>query len=330
MKKIFSFLAAALFAGSMMAAEVLSVDFTQGQGDWTINNVTLPEGSEFVWAQTSNYGMKATAYFDNINHESESWLISPAFSLEGAESATLVFSHARKFGELEQLSVVAKSANDAEWTELVVSAWPDGSNWNFIEANADLADFVGNPSVQVAFLYTSSSTAAATWEIKTVSVITDGAGPVDDADVTFLPADFEGQGQAATLDTPGGEVSTTKGGVTVATNNGYGHNLALRVYKGGHFSISSVDHTIRLIKFQFYETYNGGLENEINLDNTNEWEVAEMASQARIEKIQIYFSWPEAIENVELTEKAQKVMVDGVLYIVRDGKMFDVRGAQVR
>ena len=36
------------------------------------------------------------------------------------------------------------------------------------------------------------------------------------------------------------------------------------------------------------------------------------------------------VENVELTEKAQKVMVDGVLYIVRDGKMFDVRGTQVR
>ncbi len=39
---------------------------------------------------------------------------------------------------------------------------------------------------------------------------------------------------------------------------------------------------------------------------------------------------PQGIENVVLTEKAQKVMVDGVLYIVRDGKMFDVRGAQVR
>ena len=38
----------------------------------------------------------------------------------------------------------------------------------------------------------------------------------------------------------------------------------------------------------------------------------------------------EGIENVTLTEQAQKVMVDGVLYIVRDGKMFDVRGTQVR
>ena len=38
----------------------------------------------------------------------------------------------------------------------------------------------------------------------------------------------------------------------------------------------------------------------------------------------------EGIENIVLTEKAQKVMVDGVMYIVRDGKMYDVRGTQVR
>ena len=39
---------------------------------------------------------------------------------------------------------------------------------------------------------------------------------------------------------------------------------------------------------------------------------------------------PQGIENVELSEKAQKVMVDGVVYIVRDGKLFNLQGAQVR
>ena len=38
----------------------------------------------------------------------------------------------------------------------------------------------------------------------------------------------------------------------------------------------------------------------------------------------------EGIENIVLTEKAHKVVMDGVLYIVRDGKLFDVTGAQVR
>ena len=38
----------------------------------------------------------------------------------------------------------------------------------------------------------------------------------------------------------------------------------------------------------------------------------------------------EGIENVVLTEKAQKVVVDGVLYIIRDNKMYNVQGTQVR
>lgn len=41
-------------------------------------------------------------------------------------------------------------------------------------------------------------------------------------------------------------------------------------------------------------------------------------------------SLAEGIENVVLTEKAQKVSVDGHLFIIRDGKMFNAQGAQVR
>ena len=49
--------------------------------------------------------------------------------------------------------------------------------------------------------------------------------------------------------------------------------------------------------------------------------------------VQLYFiSADEAqgIENVVLTEKAQKVVVDGVVYIVRDNKMYTIQGTQVR
>ena len=39
---------------------------------------------------------------------------------------------------------------------------------------------------------------------------------------------------------------------------------------------------------------------------------------------------PEGIEDVVLTVEAKKVMVDGVLYISRDNKLFNVQGTQVR
>ena len=38
----------------------------------------------------------------------------------------------------------------------------------------------------------------------------------------------------------------------------------------------------------------------------------------------------EGIEHIVLTEKVQKVVVDGVIYIVRDNKMYNIHGAQVR
>lgn len=156
-----------------------------------------------------------------------------------------------------------------------------------------------------------------------------GTPEVEDADVVFLPSDFEGQGQAATQDTPGGAVSTTKNGVTVATNNGYGHNLALRVYKDAQFSITSEAQVIAKIQFQFYDTYTGGLETEITV-GAKEWKVEAMEKQARVEKIKIYFENGAGVENVVLGEKAQKVMIDGNVYIVRDNKLFNLQGAQVR
>jgi hypothetical protein len=44
------------------------------------------------------------------------------------------------------------------------------------------------------------------------------------------------------------------------------------------------------------------------------------------------FAWSasQGIENIVLTEKAQKVMVDGVMYIIRDNKLYNVHGTQVR
>ena len=55
-----------------------------------------------------------------------------------------------------------------------------------------------------------------------------------------------------------------------------------------------------------------------------------VAQQKFITNLRIEGEGEEGVENVVLTEKAKKVMVDGVMYIVRDNKMFDVRGTQVR
>ena len=57
---------------------------------------------------------------------------------------------------------------------------------------------------------------------------------------------------------------------------------------------------------------------EINLAETAEGGELEI-----IEPVQ-------GIENIVLTEKAQKVVVDGVVYIIRDNKLFNALGTQVK
>ncbi len=53
------------------------------------------------------------------------------------------------------------------------------------------------------------------------------------------------------------------------------------------------------------------------------YQIAQGAELTLIEKAQ-------GIEEILLTEKINKVVVDGVLYIVRDGKLYNVQGVQVR
>jgi hypothetical protein len=152
--------------------------------------------------------------------------------------------------------------------------------------------------VKVAFKYTSSAEAGATWEIASAAVYTDGEGPAV-ADVIFLPSDFADMGTSGT----GSQISVTKDGVTVSTNKGYGHSAALRVYKNGSFSIASETEQIGKIVFSFgsYQgtPKDGGLASEIVV-NAMEWSEESLASAAYVEKIEIFFGEYEPIDPVVL------------------------------
>lgn len=58
-------------------------------------------------------------------------------------------------------------------------------------------------------------------------------------------------------------------------------------------------------------------------ETRHSYQIAAGAELTLVEKAQ-------GIENILLTEKVQKVIMDGVVYIVRDGKLFNLQGVQVR
>ena len=150
---------------------IFSETFASGQGEFTIQDVTLPEELTYVWNHDANYScMKASAYVGQA-YAAESWLVSPAIDLTGASAATLKFDQAVNYASPDgALSVMISTdyngdVTTATWTELTLSQWPAGSNWTFINSTADLSQYVGQ-TVTVAFKYTSSTSASATWEVK--------------------------------------------------------------------------------------------------------------------------------------------------------------------
>ena len=152
--------------------QIFSETFASGQGAFTIQDVVLPSGLSYVWQHAPSYScMKASAYVSGQNYAAESWLVSPVISLTGVNAATLKFEQAVNYASPQGALSVMVSTNytgdvtTATWTTLALNEWPAGNNWTFVNSTADLTPFVGQ-SVTIAFKYTSTSSASATWEVK--------------------------------------------------------------------------------------------------------------------------------------------------------------------
>lgn len=145
--------------------------FADGQGEFTINNVTEPVAGNSVWAYDASYKyMFASGRVGDTDYNSEGWLISPILKLANAKAATLAFEHAFKFGSSADLSLQVKEVDQNTWTAVTIPTYPTGSDWNFVSSgDIDLSGYV-NKSIQIAFKYTSTPSSSAKWEIKNVKL----------------------------------------------------------------------------------------------------------------------------------------------------------------
>jgi hypothetical protein len=143
--------------------------FNANIGDFSIQDVNL-DGIDYVWKWASaNYGMKASAYVNNTSHATESWLISPAISLQNATDIVLAYEHALNKGTANNLRVKISTDSGSSWSDLNVPKWPAGNNWDFVSTSLSL-DGYADQIVQIAFVYKSTSSDCPTWEIKNFSV----------------------------------------------------------------------------------------------------------------------------------------------------------------
>lgn len=141
------------------------------QGDFVVEDKMLSEGLSYVWTWSGSYGMKASAFLNNTNYASESWLISPVIDLSQLTSATLTFQQAGNFfSDMQADCSVLVSTDRQDWTPLTVEGWPEGNSWTFYDSTADLSAYAGQSQVYIAFRYTSSDMKAGTWEVRNVVV----------------------------------------------------------------------------------------------------------------------------------------------------------------
>jgi hypothetical protein len=161
-------------------------DFDEDLGVFTPFNII----GEQVWHQANYQGTtyaNMNGYADGAANENEDWLVSPAISSQGNQDALLSFRTATKF-EGERIRVEVSVNYDGEsdptgfdWIDITDMFEYSTGNYEWVESGAvniwSVLDGYGQgyPDFYVAFIYKSTSEAAATWEIDYVKVVSNGA-----------------------------------------------------------------------------------------------------------------------------------------------------------
>ena len=164
---------------------VFEESFAAGQGQFTIENVTLPEALTYVWTADTKYGyMKASAFKEGVSYASESWLISPVITL--TQDNTLAFEHCyNKFPDLA-FAKANCTLNIREeggiWTAVEIPTCSDNASWTFVNSgDIALANYNGK-RIQLGFMYRSEDGKSGTWEIKNL-VIKGGKAGIADVEI---------------------------------------------------------------------------------------------------------------------------------------------------
>ena len=282
MKKLFTFVAAALFAGSMMAE----------------SEPVVISGSVFAGQGTASTGSEVSATVDGVTFTCDKGYSDDAHNtLRCYKNSTITISAEEQIGKLV-FQFYSTYTGDLD-NEIVVNA----TSW--------------------------TQTLSAQARIEQVTVYFGEAEPVVVELDTVTVAEALQIAQALTPE-KGKSASTVdkyavKGFVVgISTKNENTFYLADEAGAYGEFEAykcSSVDYEVAEGDLVIVT---GRIQHYWGEGTSGEYHSYEISNGTLVHV------YAQGIENVTLTEKAQKVVVDGVIYVVRDGKMFNLQGAQVR
>lgn len=150
--------------------------FETSWNDWTKFSVT---GTQ-EWVLDTQYGNPGNCAkmsgFQSGSNVNEDWLISPEIDLSQVSGAKLSFETASKFsGNLLEIKVssdyMSGNPSAATWTDFSATLDTDTSNYVWTgSGDIDISSFAGE-KVYLAFVYTSTSSASATWEVDNIIIL---------------------------------------------------------------------------------------------------------------------------------------------------------------
>lgn len=154
---------------------IFTDDFESGIGKWNVESVLGDE----TWTHSPSYGnpdgcAKISGYANNANHANEDWLITPQLDLTSSTNVKLTFDNATKYDGDPMVVYVSTDYSGSgdptgsTWKEL--SYIKSGGDWAWVESGViDLSSYDGQ-KIYIAYKFTSTDSASATWEIDNVLV----------------------------------------------------------------------------------------------------------------------------------------------------------------
>lgn len=141
-----------------------------------------------LWTRDNTFGIggsacaKISGYAGGAN-ENEDWLISPQINMDMYTNETLTFYTAKNYSgpdlEIKYSTNYDGGGDPTTATWIDISATLSGGSWAWTSSgNIDLST-VNGTEVYIAFVYTSTTSGAATWEVDNVMITGDGPAPAD-------------------------------------------------------------------------------------------------------------------------------------------------------
>ena len=143
--------------------------FDADLGVMTAHSIT---GSQ-VWAHY-NFNSEDFARcsgYEGVSNENEDWLVSPQVNFTNLQSASLSFRTAFNYTG-NPLKLLVSTDYDGEsdptgftWTDITSEANWSAGGWAWAQSGAVPLLGYGNPTLYIAFVYTSTTEASSTWEL---------------------------------------------------------------------------------------------------------------------------------------------------------------------